>query len=152
VSVKTVNNRDPYLPREGANPHHIPFASLVRTTTTPSSASVYGPVLRKRLQLEASRRPFFSSHILYRMPACMLLSRYRQRSDLPTRTLSCKTCIYFYLYPILILAHIRMHPEFPALVVTGLGHCVLGPLGIWHLFLDMRSSTLTTVVSASVSI
>ena len=35
MSVKTVNNRDPYLPREGANPHHIPFASLVRTTTTP---------------------------------------------------------------------------------------------------------------------
>ncbi|KAI0265485.1 hypothetical protein BGY98DRAFT_1035626, partial [Russula aff. rugulosa BPL654] len=89
---------------------------------------------------------------IYRVPACMSLSRHRQRSDLPTCILSCKTCIYFYLYPILILAHIRTLPEFPALVVTGSGDCVLGPLGIRHLFLDMSSSTLTTVVSASVSI
>jgi hypothetical protein len=42
------------------------------------------------------------------------LSRHLQSSDLP----SCKMCIRFYLFPILILTRVP-HPTFLALVVTG---------------------------------
>ena len=102
---------------------------------------MYGSVLRKRLQLEASRQPFFLVPIC-RMPVRMSLSRHRQSSDLPTCTPSCKTCIHFYLYFILILA--------PGVPSSGCNR-VLWVFGIFLGHKVIRFSTLITVVGAPVS-
>ena len=89
------------------------IASASAALLHPSSVPVHGPVLRKASVIGGlSQTPFLLPR--HRMPACVPLSRHRQSSDYLACTWnSCATrptkrASIFYLFPILVLAHVSL--------------------------------------------
>jgi hypothetical protein len=99
----TVTTRAAVVPVPSSLSPFLPSSSLL-------SAPVCGPMLQKCLQSEDSRQSFFlPRHWNLRLYTVIVIpSKFTSPSLTLELFLSCKTCIHFYLSPILVLAHVSL--------------------------------------------